>query len=294
MLTSANWLPTLGTSCLKSWRCNGSRKEDDRFVVRLPSERKGGGPTGEPSIWEISAWELGLRMVCAVVLGGLVGLEREWSNHAAGFRTHILVCLGSATIMLLSIYGFSAYVDEVNVRVDPARLAAQVISGIGFLGAGAIMRNGNIITGLTTAASVWVVAAIGLCVGAGFMVGASICTLFVLISLFVLNKLEKHLVRHRREHEVTVHLHDVPGSLGRICSVFGECGIQIANLKMTPIDSPVEDDGMPVVSVHFLLKTGKAEQLTGAVEAIAALDIVRWLEASDPPAVKSGSGSLHA
>lgn len=106
-------------------------------------------------------------MVLAAVLGGLVGMEREWNNHAAGFRTHILVCLGAATIMLLSIYGFSQFVNEANVRMDPARLAAQVISGVGFLGAGAILRNGPVISGLTTAASVWVVAAIGLCVGAG-------------------------------------------------------------------------------------------------------------------------------
>lgn len=76
-------------------------------------------------------------------------MEREWSNHAARFRTHILVCLGSATIMLLSIYDFAQFVDETNVRVDPSPLAAQVVSGIGFLGAGVILRNGNIIKGLT-------------------------------------------------------------------------------------------------------------------------------------------------
>lgn len=102
------------------------------------------------SVWEITHLELALRMILAVVLGGLIGIEREWSNHAAGFRTHILVCLGSATIMLLSSYGFSQFVNEGSVRMDPARLAAQVISGIGFLGAGAILRNGNMIKGLTT------------------------------------------------------------------------------------------------------------------------------------------------
>src|SRR6185437_9248416 len=99
---------------------------------------------------------------------------------------------------------------------DPARLAAQVISGIGFLGAGAILRNGSVISGLTTAASIWVVAAIGLCVGAGFLFAALYTTMLVLISLFVLNKWEKYLMRHRRNHEFTIYTFDRPGVLGKI------------------------------------------------------------------------------
>lgn len=122
----------------------------------------------DAGLWNISYVDLSLRIVISLLLGGLIGLEREWHNHAAGFRTHILVCVGSTMIMLLSIYGFGDFSNEYNVRMDPARLAAQVVSGIGFLGAGAIIRNGSSISGLTTAASIWVVAAIGLCVGAGF------------------------------------------------------------------------------------------------------------------------------
>src|SRR5690606_5699650 len=144
-----------------------------------------------PAVWQISEWELTMRILFALVIGGLIGLEREFGQHSAGFRTHILVCLGSALIMLLSIYGFSVSVDAPNVRTDPARLAAQVISGIGFLGAGTILRNGNSISGLTTAASLWVVAALGLAVGAGFYYGAALTTLLVLVCLFVLNKLER-------------------------------------------------------------------------------------------------------
>jgi putative Mg2+ transporter-C (MgtC) family protein len=186
------------------------------------------------SVWEITHLELGIRMVLAVVLGGIIGIEREWSNHAAGFRTHILVCLGSAMIMLLSIYGFSQFVNEANVRMDPARLAAQVISGIGFLGAGAILRNGNMINGLTTAASVWVVAAIGLSVGAGFYMGALFCTFLVLISLFVLNKWEKHLLRNRRYDEVVIKIIDYPGALGRVATILDNYELQIVNLQMIP------------------------------------------------------------
>jgi putative Mg2+ transporter-C (MgtC) family protein len=182
-------------------------------------------------IWEITPLALILRMLVAAVLGGAIGIEREWSNHAAGFRTHILVCLGSATIMLLSIYGFSDFVNETNVRVDPSRLAAQVVSGIGFLGAGAIIRNGNVVKGLTTAASIWVVAAIGLCTGAGFFTGAFVCTFLAVVSLYLLNKWEKLLMRNRRIQEVKFKIRDVPGALGKVASTFGMHGIEIANIK---------------------------------------------------------------
>src|SRR5690554_5987686 len=94
----------------------------------------------ETGLWEISYLDASLRILLSLVLGGLIGLEREWHNHAAGLRTHILVCVGATIIMLLSIYGFGDFAGEFNVRMDPARLAAQVVSGIGFLGAGAIIR----------------------------------------------------------------------------------------------------------------------------------------------------------
>ena len=89
----------------------------------------------DPTVWQISYWEVTIRLVLSLILGGLVGLERELGGHSAGFRTHILVCLGSSAIVLLSMYGFAEFASEPNVRLDPARLAAQVISGIGFLGA---------------------------------------------------------------------------------------------------------------------------------------------------------------
>ncbi|WP_248924655.1 MgtC/SapB family protein [Paenibacillus hamazuiensis] len=231
-------------------------------------------------IWHITHLELFLRMVLAAVLGGAIGMEREWSNHAAGFRTHILVCLGSATIMLLSIYGFSEFVNETNVRVDPARLAAQVISGIGFLGAGAILRNGSVIKGLTTAASIWVVAAIGLCVGAGFFTGALIGTFLVLVSLYLLNKWEKHLLWHRRPQEVNVEVHDFPGALGRIASAFGECDIQIANVKMRHEDQPAGDSPSPLMHLSFTLKSNTPEKLAQAFEAIFAMEFVTAVEAA--------------
>jgi putative Mg2+ transporter-C (MgtC) family protein len=97
--------------------------------------------------WEIGHFYISIRLFLALLLGGLIGVEREINNRAAGLRTHILVCMGSALIMMLSMYGFSDFASEPNVRIDPSRLAAQVISGIGFLGAGTILFNGRSITG---------------------------------------------------------------------------------------------------------------------------------------------------
>ncbi|OXM84038.1 MgtC/SapB family protein [Paenibacillus rigui] len=241
-------------------------------------------------IWHITHLELLLRMGLAVVLGGAIGIEREWSNHAAGFRTHILVCLGSATIMLLSEYGFSQFALESSVRMDPARLAAQVISGIGFLGAGAILRNGNMIKGLTTAASIWVVAGIGLCAGAGFFTGALLSTFMVLVSLYLLNKWEKHLMWHRRLHDVEMTIIDHPGVLGRISSAFGEHGIQIANVKIRPGDDEIiEENGTPTMDICFSLRLSKQEKLLEAFEAIAGMEIIVSLEADHFQITKKGS-----
>ncbi|MBC2723630.1 MAG: MgtC/SapB family protein, partial [Desulfosporosinus sp.] len=128
----------------------------------------------------ISEYEIALRLFLACVFGGIVGFERERNDSPAGFRTHILVSLGSALIMILSMYGFN---DFTTLTKDPARLAAQVVSGIGFLGAGTILRDKTSIKGLTTAASLWVVAAIGLAAGAGFYFASTFVTLLVFLTL---------------------------------------------------------------------------------------------------------------
>lgn len=132
--------------------------------------------------------QIALCLVLSVVLGGLVGLERQLHRRVAGLRTHILVSLGSCLIMLTSLYVFDIYKDKIGL--DPARIAAGVITGIGFLGAGTIIREREGIRGLTTAASLWVVAGIGLAVGCGFLRAAIFTTFLVLITLFFLRYLE--------------------------------------------------------------------------------------------------------
>jgi len=140
-----------------------------------------------------------LRLLLATVLGGVVGIERGKGDRPAGLRTHVLVCVGSTLFMLVSIFGFGdttpvhTTVDDLGVRRDSARIAAQVVSGIGFLGAGTIIHEGLSIKGLTTAASMWMVSAIGLAVGAGMYVVSIGSTLLTLVVLTVLHKWEKHI-----------------------------------------------------------------------------------------------------
>jgi putative Mg2+ transporter-C (MgtC) family protein len=128
------------------------------------------------------------RLSLAAVLGGAIGFERELRDREAGLRTHLLVCLGSALFTIVSAYGFREFLtsgDQV-IRADPTRIAAQIVTGIGFLGAGAIIRQGLTVRGLTTAATLWVSAAIGIAAGAGYYSGAVIGTVVTLIALWPL------------------------------------------------------------------------------------------------------------
>jgi putative Mg2+ transporter-C (MgtC) family protein len=137
----------------------------------------------------MSNTEMLVRLVVAAALGSLIGFERERLLWAAGIRTHMLVCVGSCLIMIVSQYGFSSILTHQNVVLDPSRIAAQVVSGIGFLGAGAILARG--IRGLTTAASIWTVAAVGLAVGGGLYLAASASTVIILIILAGIKPLEE-------------------------------------------------------------------------------------------------------
>ncbi len=134
-----------------------------------------------------STTEIIIRLILAFILGALIGLEREFHGRAAGLRTHILVCLGSSLVMLISMHLFDIYRD--SGAVDPSKMAAGVITGIGFLGAGTILRFRASVRGLTTAASLWAVASIGLASGSGFYQGALVTSFLVLFVLLFLTKL---------------------------------------------------------------------------------------------------------
>jgi putative Mg2+ transporter-C (MgtC) family protein len=147
-----------------------------------------------------------LRVVVAAALGGVVGLERELRDREAGFRTHMLVSVGSALFTIVSAYAFRDFLVEGGavVRADPTRIAAQIVTGIGFLGAGAIIRQGLAIRGLTTAATLWVTAAIGMAVGAGYYGGAVITTAVVLVSLWPLRILAHRVTARFRAETSTL------------------------------------------------------------------------------------------
>ena len=139
------------------------------------------------------------RLITAVILGGIIGFEREHSHRPAGFRTHILVSVGSALIMMTAIY-ISKHVEG---EVDLSRMSAQVVSGIGFLGAGTILREGFTVKGLTTAASLWTVSCVGIAVGAGFYSGAIAATIIIYVTL---NSLKKVVVKGKAGKVIYVEL----------------------------------------------------------------------------------------
>lgn len=175
--------------------------------------------------------EVIVRLLLASVLGGAVGWERERMNRAAGLRTHVLVAVGSALFTILSVTSF-LNLGKVN---DPARVAAQIVSGIGFLGAGAIMKNGATVRGLTTAATLWVVAAIGMAVGAGAYIGATSACVIVLLVLTKLRPLE-HSITDMYTHHLRLTTDLQPGHLTSVREVFEAC-----NAKVVKFDA-IEDD----------------------------------------------------
>ncbi|MCB9799310.1 MAG: MgtC/SapB family protein [Candidatus Omnitrophica bacterium] len=136
--------------------------------------------------------EIGLRLVAAALLGGVIGLERERQGKEAGVRTYALVCLGSALFMIVSVQIYEMYKIETRAIVDPSRIAAQVVTGIGFLGAGAIIRFPQKIKGLTTAAGIWTASGIGLATGLGLYKPAIFTTIIALVVLTVFSHIDRY------------------------------------------------------------------------------------------------------
>jgi putative Mg2+ transporter-C (MgtC) family protein len=215
-----------------------------------------------------------LRLALAAALGGAVGIERELREREAGLRTHLLVSLGSALFTIVSAYGFHAFLSSGAsvVRADPTRIAAQIVTGIGFLGAGAIIRQGLSVRGLTTAATLWVVAAIGLAVGAGYYSGALITTAVVLFSLYPLRILAyRVLIRFRPEDArllVEVPIGTSPGS------VIDE--VERAGMSIESIDVSQEADRRRLaLDVRLPPETNPA-QVVARIADVEHVAEVRW------------------
>ena len=160
----------------------------------------------------VTVLEMVGRLILAIFLGGLIGLEREWHSQPAGLRTHMIVAIGAALMTLISLDIGRA---GGSYSADPGRVAAQIVSGIGFLGAGAILRFGISVKGLTTAACLWTAAGIGMAVGMGYYIGAVVTTALVLLSIFVFDKVEKTLIIGKTYKRFVILMKDIPGVIGR-------------------------------------------------------------------------------
>lgn len=180
--------------------------------------------------------EMFLKLVLAAALGALIGLEREASGKPAGFRTNLLICLGAALLTELSRI-VALEPGTGMLRSDPGRIAAQIVSGMGFLGAGTIMKARGAVTGLTTAATLWVVAAIGMAVGAGAYAPAVLATMLVMAALFLLVRVEDQMIHHRpsdRAVEVIFGVHQT--GLVRLEDALVAAGLQVISVSVASGD----------------------------------------------------------
>jgi putative Mg2+ transporter-C (MgtC) family protein len=207
----------------------------------------------------------------ATVLGGLVGVERERLERAAGLRTHALVGVGAALFMIVSAFGFADILGTAGVGLDPSRIAAQVVSGIGFLGAGTIIFQREIVRGLTTAASVWAVAAIGLAVGGGLWLPAVLTTGLVLLVLAGLKPIENRFFLHRRTRLLTLTVERRTSSLYAIEAAIEAVGLRLERVLVEPGFVPEEH------RMNLVLSRPRRETLDTLIDSLRQLAGVRQI-----------------
>jgi putative Mg2+ transporter-C (MgtC) family protein len=213
----------------------------------------------------MSLTDVAIRIVLAAVLGGAIGLEREIREHTAGFRTHILVAVGAAAFTVASSYGLE------GTSFDPNRISAGVVTGIGFLGAGAIIRYGTSVRGLTTAASLWAVAAVGLLAAQGFYSAALITTAVVIISLYLLRVIEERLIYPRTGRAVGVRVHFRSSGYAPLAELVG--ALQRAHIVVKEIAAAPGEDSHD--TVHLLLDLPRGMDAPKLTALIADVEEVR-------------------
>lgn len=214
----------------------------------------------------IIEWEMAVQLLLSCVLGGFIGYEREAHRKSAGLRTHILVSIGSCLIMILSIKIYASVQGLTNA--DPTRMAAQVVSGIGFLGAGSILKDGPSITGLTTAASLWVVSGVGLAIGSGYYMGAFMTTGLVFMTLTILSRLENKEYKSLASLFITTT--DVPGQIGEIGSLLGTYDIHIRDIKIEE-----KKDVLVIVLRIFMPSSVNGNDVTIGISSIKGITSVK-------------------
>ena len=197
----------------------------------------------------ISHADIIIRLAIAALLGSLVGFERERLMWSAGIRTHMLVAVGACLFMIVSAYGFSHATTLPHVVLDPSRIAAQVVSGIGFLGAGSILLRGNSVRGLTTAASIWSVAALGLAAGGGLFFAAGVSTAIILVILAGLKPIEE--AYRARVQSCVLQMVAERGALSidDLRQALGVRDAQIKRLAVTTVDHDLEETTVQLIRV---------------------------------------------
>jgi putative Mg2+ transporter-C (MgtC) family protein len=228
----------------------------------------------------ISPEQIILRLAVAAILGALVGLERERLEWAAGMRTHALVSLGSALFMVVSIFGFSDILNERHVILDPSRVAAQVASGIGFIGAGTIIFRREVVKGLTTAASIWAVAAVGLAVGGGMFLAALSATLLCLALLVLAKPLKARMFPNRKEARRLKLVVERGTPLAELRAQIEASEVPLERIVVRPGSVEEEDDAELVFA-----KGSRQEELLSLMDGLRRVSGVREVNS----AVANGS-----
>jgi putative Mg2+ transporter-C (MgtC) family protein len=219
---------------------------------------------------ELEWWDVLLRVAVAAGLGGAIGIERELREREAGFRTHLLVSVGAALFTLVSAYAWGDFVFGGGVTFDPTRVAAQIVTGIGFLGAGAIIRQGLTVRGLTTAATLWVVAAIGMASGAGYYTAAVISTVLVLLTLGPLRVVARRYLDRPGERQLVVEL-GRGGSAQGVFAALGDLGVEVESF-----DSEEAEGRRRVRLVVDLPRAAPRDLVTRRLGGLAEVRGVHW------------------
>jgi putative Mg2+ transporter-C (MgtC) family protein len=219
----------------------------------------------------LNEWTILLRLLMAAVLSGAIGFEREFHGRAAGFRTHILLCVGSTLVMLTSIHIFDIYI--ARVPVDPGRIAAGVVTGIGFLGAGTIMHAKASVRGLTTAASLWVVAGIGLAVGSGLYFGSFVTAVIAIVTLFLFSKMEHSMIRKNWYKTILVESKEGASQLKGIRSVLAEYEVQVNDFEV----ERSQDGADMMLKIGVRLSTSRFdEDILQDISRLDGVKNVKW------------------
>ena len=217
----------------------------------------------------LERYNLVLRLLLAAALGGMIGLEREHSGKPAGFRTNLLICLGAALITEVS-FNVAKAASTTGTAADPARIAAQIVSGIGFLGAGSILHSRGSVTGLTTAATLWVVAAIGMAVGAHAYLAAVLATALVMLALMLLGRVEDHLIPRRpSERDVQVTINSTRTTLEDVEHVLNALGFIVDTVSVEKREE--------TIGARFHMR-GSGEKWEQAVQDLLGIDGVLKVE----------------